>query len=64
MHDPRTFWLTVTNIALGAALLLLILGLVTGVLCEFIAKLRRRHAAERELDREMRHWFGESHPHK
>jgi hypothetical protein len=52
MHDPRTFWLTVTNIALGAALLLLILGLVTGVLCEFIAKLRRRHEIGRASCRE------------
>ena len=51
MDDPRTFWLTVTNIVLGLAVVLLILGIVTGVLCEFIATLRRRHAMLGEIDR-------------
>jgi hypothetical protein len=36
MSDPRTIWLVATNIALGAAVVLLILGVVTGTLCELI----------------------------
>ncbi len=58
MSDPRTFWLVVTNIVLGAAVVLLILGLATGVLCELVVKLKKRHAAWTELDRDMQHMFG------
>jgi hypothetical protein len=57
MHDPRTFWLVVTNLALGAAIVLLIAGLVTGILCDFIAGLRRRHSLSNELDRDMHRMF-------
>ena len=53
MSDPRTIWLVATNIALGAVVVLLILGVVTGTLCELIVKLKRRHAAWAELDRDM-----------
>jgi hypothetical protein len=31
MDDPRVFWLNVMNIALGVAVVLLILGVVSGV---------------------------------
>jgi hypothetical protein len=58
MKDPRTIFLVVTNIVLGAAVLLLILGVVTGTLCELVVKLKRRHDAEAELDRDMHHMFG------
>ena len=53
MHDPRTFWLTVTNIALGTTLLLLILGVATGVLCEYLARLKKQRDACKEIDREL-----------
>jgi hypothetical protein len=36
----------------------LILGLVTGVLCEYVLKLKRRHTAWTELDRDMQRMFG------
>ena len=58
MNDPRTFWLVVTNIALGAAVVVLILGVVTGALCELVVKLKKRHAASVELDRDMHRMFG------
>ena len=58
MKDPRTIWLVATNIVLGAALVLLILVLVTGTICDLIVKLKRRHAAWAELDRDMQHMFG------
>jgi hypothetical protein len=60
MSDPRTFWLVVTNIALGVAVVVLILGVVTGVLCELVVKLRKRHTAWSELDRDMQRMFGAS----
>jgi hypothetical protein len=59
MSDPRTFWLVLTNIALGVAVVVLILAVVTGTLCELILKLKKRHAAGAELDRDMHRMFGE-----
>ena len=58
MSDPRTFWLVATNIALGVAVVLLLVGILSGVLCELVSKLRRRHTALDELDRDMQHMFG------
>jgi hypothetical protein len=57
MHDPRTFWLTVTNIALGVALVLLILGILTGSVCDLVARLKRRHTLSDDIDREMHRMF-------
>ncbi len=54
MNDPNTFWLTVTNIALAAIVLVLVVGVMTGVVCEYVARVRGRHATYREIDREMR----------
>ena len=58
MKDPRTIYLVVTNIVLGAAVVLLILAVATGTLCDFIVKLKRRHDAEAELDQDMHRMFG------
>lgn len=57
MRDPRAFWLILTNILLGAAVLVLILGVLTGVLCEAVAKWRKRHAISAELDRDIERLF-------
>ncbi len=62
IRDPRTFWLTVTNIALGLALLVLIVSLVTGTVCDFVAKLRKRRAIRHEIEEDFRHLF--HHPHR
>lgn len=61
MDDPRTFWLTVTNIALGLALVLLIAGVATGVLCDFVAALRKRHSMMDEMDRDLWRLFHDRH---
>jgi hypothetical protein len=61
MGDPKTFWLTVTNILLGAAVVGLTLAVATGVLCEFVARLKKRHNTSRELDRDMREMFQTGH---
>ncbi len=58
MHDPRTFWLVVTNIVLGLAVILLVIGVTTQVLCNFVARLRKRHATEREIDEDLKAYFG------
>ena len=58
MSDPRTIFLVVTNIVLGVAVVLLVLGVVTGTLCDLIVALKRRHAAWAELDRDMHRMFG------
>ena len=58
MSDPRVFWLVLTNVVLGAAVVVVILGIATGVLCELVAKVKRRHAAWAELDRDMQRLFG------
>ena len=64
MNDPRTFWLVVTNVALAVVLVLLIVAVLTGVLCETVSKRRRRHAMQAEIDRDMRTWFGGHGIHK
>jgi hypothetical protein len=60
MDDPQTSRLTLTNIALGLAVALLVLGVATGILCEFVARLRRRHTIRNDLDEELRHLFHDS----
>jgi hypothetical protein len=55
--DPRTFWLTLTNIILGVLVLLAVLGVVTGVLCDLVDKLKRRHTIMHEIDDDMRRLF-------
>ena len=57
MHDPKAFWLILTNVLLGVAVLLLLLGIVTGVLCDLAASWRRRHKMIGHLDEEVRSLF-------
>jgi len=54
MGDPKVFWLVLTNILLGAAVVLLVIGLITGALCDLVLAWRRRRAAARNLDEEVR----------
>ena len=55
--DPRTFWLTVTNMALGLSVVLLVAGVATGVLCELVQQARKRRALRKEIDKDMKIWF-------
>lgn len=52
-----TFWLILTNILLGLAVVVLVFGAVSGILCETIARLRRRRKLSSELDEDMRRLF-------
>lgn len=52
MNDPSTYWLTITNIALGVVVLLCCGAVAVGVLQELAAR-RKRREAESALDREV-----------
>jgi len=53
VHDPRTILLTVTNIVLGFGVVVLVLGVITGTLCDVVARWKRRRSLNSELDRDM-----------
>ena len=60
--DPKTFWLTVTNIALGLLVALCFLAIAVGSLLEVVSKVKKRGSYITELDHDMRHMFGPPHP--
>lgn len=57
MDDPRTVWLVVVNLALGAIVFLFCALLLTGVIREFVERVRRRHAYRAELYRDLESHF-------
>ena len=52
MNDPSTYWLTVTNIALGGVTLICIVAVGIGVMQELAARAKKR-AALSKLDQEV-----------
>jgi len=52
MNDPSTYWLTITNIALGLVTLICCVAVGIGVAQELAAK-RKKNAALSRLDREV-----------
>jgi hypothetical protein len=52
VSDPSTYWLNVTNIALGVVVLICCLAVAIGVVQELAAK-RKKHAALSILDTEV-----------
>lgn len=50
LGDPRTFWLTVTNIALAAVTLLCFVAVGWGAVVAVLARLRRRWGLGLEPD--------------
>jgi hypothetical protein len=52
MNDPATYWLNVTNIALGAVVLVCCVAVVVGIVQEFAAR-RKKVRAMSHLDREV-----------
>lgn len=64
MADPRTFWLTVTNIVLGVCSIVLVGAIVARAVCEVVTRLRKRHALDSELNGDMRKLFGTNRPKK
>ena len=63
MSDPSTYWLTVTNIALGLVTLICCIAVGIGILQELAAK-RKKHAAMSTLNQEVADLvssFGDGH---
>jgi hypothetical protein len=52
MNDPSTYWLTLTNIALGVVTLVCCIAVGVGIVQEIVAR-RRKAAALNGLDREV-----------
>lgn len=52
MNDPATYWLTVTNIALGVMVLICCGAVAFGVVQEIVAR-RKKVASMSKLDREV-----------
>jgi len=52
MSDPQTYWLTLTNVALGVVTLICVGAVAFGILQELAAK-RKKHAALSRLDNEV-----------
>jgi len=57
MGDSPHFWLDVTNIVLGAVVLVCVLATVLVVAWEIAARVKRRFTLSAELDRDMRRLF-------
>jgi len=63
VSDPSTYWLTITNIALGLVTLICCIAVGIGILQELAAK-RKKHAAMSKLDIEVADLvssFGDGH---
>jgi hypothetical protein len=63
MNDPSTYWLTITNIALGLATVICIVAVGFGVVQELAARSKKR-ATLSKLDSEVAHLvasFGDGH---
>jgi len=63
MNDPSTYWLTITNIALGLATLICIAAVGIGVVQELAARSKKK-AALSKLDTEVAELvasFGDGH---
>ena len=63
MNDPSTYWLTITNIALGVATLICFIAVGIGVVQEVAARSRKKVAMSK-LDSEVAHLissFGDGH---
>ena len=52
MSDPSTYWLTITNAALGVVVLICCVAVAIGVFQEVVAK-RKKVAAMSKIDREV-----------
>ena len=62
MDNPNTFWLTLTNILLGALVILGFLIVLLGTLCEIVSKLKKRSSFQAELNHDMQEMFAGASP--
>ena len=52
--DPQTYWLSVTNIVLGAVVVICLVVMLAGIARELLTRIYRRRRVEAEIDRDMR----------
>ena len=57
MQDPRTLWLTVTNLFLGALVALVLVGMAAGALRGVVERWRKRRRIAKELEQDLRDMF-------
>lgn len=62
MDNQNTFWPTLTNILLGAFVILGFLIVLLGTLCEIVSKLKNRSSLSAELNHDMREMFAGASP--
>ena len=55
---PKTFWLTLTNMLLGAAVAVCLLLPVAGWLCRELCERVKRRSYKTELEHDMEEMFG------
>ena len=53
MNDPQTFWLTVTNAAMGIGVAACVLYVVLGTAYDLVIRARKRHRLRAELERDI-----------
>jgi len=63
MPDPRTLWLNVANVLLGLVILGCIVAVAICFVYEFATRIWRSHVISKELNHDMKEWFGSAHPH-
>jgi hypothetical protein len=52
-YDPQTYWLNVTNMALGIVIAICVMVVLGGVAHEFASRIRKRRRIEAEIDRDI-----------
>ena len=62
MAAPNTFWLTLTNIVLGALVVLCLVIMALETLCATVSKLKKRRSYGAELNHDMQEMFASAHP--
>ncbi len=60
--EPNTFWLSVANIVLGAAVLLCVLAVAVGAVCAVSLRVLHRRRYRAELNHDMAEMFGSHQP--
>ena len=54
MHETETFWLNVTNVAMGIAVALCLACVVCAFAYDVVTRVRRHRIFQAELNRDMR----------
>ena len=62
MADPMKFWLNVANLVLGIVVLACVGAVLFCIVRELAGRAQRYRAVSRELNADMKRWFGSRHP--